>query len=72
MTADVQAAAPSVIVQEVSKDKQQKYYTFICLKEEKEQLLEALRPYNFSAVTLADQKGTATGSDASLEKKLKK
>ncbi|MEI3507524.1 MAG: hypothetical protein V8Q32_08950 [Anaerotignum faecicola] len=66
MTADVQAAAPSVIVQEVSKDKQQKYYAFICLKEEKEQLLEALRPYNFSAVTLADQKGSCNRSDASL------
>ena len=73
MTADVQAAAPSVIVQEVSKDKQQKYYAFICLKEEKEQLLEALRPYNFSAVTLADQKGTATEAMHRYEKrKLKK
>ena len=67
MTADVQAAAPSVIVQEVSKDKQQKYYTCIYLKEEKEQLLEALRPYNFSAVTLADQKRCIA-----MKKKLKK
>ena len=72
MTADVQAAAPSVIVQEVSKDKQQKYYTFICLKEEKEQLLEALRPYNFSAVTLADQKGTATEAMHRYEKEIEK
>ena len=72
MTADVQAAAPSVIVQEVSKDKQQKYYAFICLKEEKEQLLEALRPYNFSAVTLADQKGTATEAMHRYEKEIEK
>lgn len=72
MTADVQAAAPSVIVQEVSKDKQQKYYAFICLKEEKEQMLEALRPYNFSAVTLADQKGTATEAMHRYEKEIEK
>ena len=72
MAADVQAAAPSVIVQEVSKDKQQKYYAFICLKEEKEQLLEALRPYNFSAVTLADQKGTATEAMHRYEKEIEK
>ena len=61
-----------MIVQEVSKDKQQKYYAFICLKEEKEQLLEALRPYNFSAVTLADQKGTATEAMHRYEKEIEK
>lgn len=72
LTADVQAAAPSAIVQEVSKDKQQKYYAFICLKEEKEQLSEALRPYNFSAVTLADQKGTATEAMHRYEKEIEK
>ncbi len=72
LTADVQAAAPSAIVQEVSKDKQQKYYAFICLKEEKEQLLEALRPYNFSAVALADQKGTATEAMHRYEKEIEK
>lgn len=72
LTADVQAAAPSAIVQEVSKDKQQKYYAFICLKEEKEQLFEALRPYNFSAVTLADQKGTATEAMHRYEREIEK
>ena len=72
LTADVQAAAPSAIVQEVSKDKQQKYYAFICLKEEKEQLSEALRPYNFAVVTLADQKGTAAEATHRYEKEIEK
>ena len=42
------------------------------MKEEKEQLLEALRPYNFSAVTLADQKGTATEAMHRYEKEIEK
>lgn len=53
-------AAPGAMVWEVCSDKQQKYYSAICLKEEKEQILEALRPFNFTVVSLADQKGTPT------------
>lgn len=67
---EVQEAAPSAIVQEISKDKQQKYYSVICLKEEKEQVFEALRPYNFSAVTLTDQKGTAAEAMHRYEKNI--
>lgn len=53
-------AAPGAMVWEVCSDKQQKYYSAICLKEEKEQILEALRPFNFTVVSLAGQKGTPT------------
>lgn len=67
---EVHEAATSAIVQEVSKDKQQKYYSIICLKEEKEQVLETLRPYNFTAVTLTDQKGTATEAMHRYEQKI--
>lgn len=64
---EVHEMAPSTIVQEVSRDKQQKYYSFICLKEEKDSVLEALRPYNFAAVNLTDQ-GTATEAMHRYEK----
>lgn len=64
---DVHELAPGAIVQEVSKDKQQKYYSFICLKEEKDQVLEALRPHNFAVVNLQDQ-GTATEAIHRYEK----
>ncbi len=63
-------AAPSAVAQEISKDKQQKYYSIICLKEEKEQVLDALRPYDFSAVSLTDQKGTATEAIHRYEKEI--
>lgn len=63
----VQELAAGAIVQEVSKDKQQKYYSVICLKEEKDKVLEALRPYNFAVVNLADQ-GTATEATHRYEK----
>lgn len=72
LMADVQAAAPSAIVQEVGRDKQQKYYAFICLKEEREQMLAALHPYSFSAVSLAEQKGTATDAMRRYEKEIEK
>ena len=67
LTASVHEAASGAIVQEVSKDKQQKYYSVICLKEEKDKVLEALRPYNFAVVNLADQ-GTATEATHRYEK----
>ena len=66
----VQEGAPSAIVQEVSGDKQQKYFSIIVLKEEKDALYEALRPFNFSAISLADQKGTPTEAIHRYEKKI--
>ncbi len=51
-------AVPSVVMEEVSADKQQKYLYFLCLKEEKDLLYEALRPFAFVPVTLAENKGT--------------
>lgn len=59
MTA-VTERVPSAIVQEVGADKQQKYFSIIVLKEEKDALYEALRPFGFSAISMADQKGTPT------------
>ena len=69
MTA-VLEGAPSAIVQEVSADKQQKYFSIIVLKEEKDALYEALRPFNFSAISMADQKGTPTEAIHRYEKKI--
>lgn len=55
---DVLAALPSAVVNEIGADKQQKYFSFICWKDEKDQLYEALRPYGFVSVTLGETKGT--------------
>ncbi|MBQ7759083.1 V-type ATP synthase subunit I [Anaerotignum sp.] len=69
MTA-VLEGAPSAIVQEVSADKQQKYFSIIVLKEEKDALYEALRPFNFSAISMADQKGTPAEATHRYEKEI--
>lgn len=60
LMAAVTESVPSAIVQEVGADKQQKYFSIILLKEEKDALYEALRPFGFSAISMADQKGTPT------------
>ena len=52
------AAVPSAVIEEVGSDKQQRYLCFLCLKEEKDALYEALRAFSFSPVTLAGEKGT--------------
>lgn len=70
LMAAVLEGAPSAIVQEVSADKQQKYFSIICLKEEKDALYEALRPFNFSAVSMADQKGTPAEATHHYEKEI--
>ncbi len=70
LMAAVLEGAPSAIVQEVSADKQQKYFSIICLKEEKDALYEALRPFNFSAISMADQKGTPTEAMHRYEKEI--
>lgn len=66
----VHEATAGTVVQEVSEDKQQKYYSIICLKEEKDKVFEALRPYNFSAVNLGTE-GTATEAAHRYEKEIK-
>ena len=70
LMAAVLEGTPSAIVQEVSADKQQKYFSIICLKEEKDALYEALRPFNFSAVSMADQKGTPAEATHHYEKEI--
>lgn len=70
MTA-VTERVPSAIVQEVGADKQQKYFSIILLKEEKDALYEALRPFNFSAISMADQKGTPTEAIHRYETRIK-
>ncbi|WP_304508295.1 V-type ATP synthase subunit I [Anaerotignum sp.] len=50
--------APSAVVQQVSADVQQIYISIICLKEEREQVNEALREFAFNPISFAEQKGT--------------
>lgn len=51
--------APSSVVQQVSADAQQIYLSVICLKEEREQVFEALREFAFNPVSFTEHKGTA-------------
>ncbi|WP_312071864.1 V-type ATP synthase subunit I [Anaerotignum propionicum] len=48
----------SAVVQQVSADTQQIYISIICLKEEREQVYEALREFAFNPVSFAEHKGT--------------
>lgn len=56
---------------EVGADKQQAYYLLLCHRAEEQETMEALRPFNFSAVTFQDMTGTPGENlralDAALE-----
>lgn len=52
---------------EVGADKQQTYYFLICLRAEEQDVMESLRPFNFSAVTFQDVTGTAEENLRSLD-----
>ena len=70
LMAAVTESVPSAIVQEIGADKQQKYFSFIVLKEEKDGLYEALRPFGFSGINMADQQGTPTEAIHRYEKRI--
>ena len=61
---------PSAIMQEIGADKQQKYFSIIVLKEEKDALYEVLRPFNFSVVPMSEQQGTPTEAIHRNEKRI--
>ena len=52
---------------EVGADKQQTYYFLVCLRAEEQDVMESLRPFNFSAVTFQDVTGTAEENLRSLD-----
>ncbi|MDO4531351.1 MAG: V-type ATPase 116kDa subunit family protein, partial [Bacillota bacterium] len=66
----LEEGVPSAIMQEVGADKQQKYFSFILLKEEKEAFYEALKPFHFVAVPMAGQKGTPKEAIHQCEKRI--
>ncbi len=61
---------PSAVMQRVSTDKTQAYLCFICLKDEKNKALEILRQFNFTTVSLSDNRGTAAEASSSYEKRI--
>ncbi len=66
----LQESAPSAIMQEVGADKQQKYYSFLVLKEEKEAFYEALRPFHFTAIPMNGEQGTPKEAIHSCERRI--
>ncbi|MDD2397499.1 MAG: V-type ATP synthase subunit I [Tissierellia bacterium] len=55
----------------IDSDKDQYYCSFICLTEEKEDILEFLKQYGFSAVTFKELSGTAAENIIQYENSLK-
>lgn len=55
----------------IDSDKDQYYCSFICLTEEKEDILEFLKQYGFSAVTFKDLSGTAAENIIRYENSIK-
>lgn len=62
--------APSAVIQKVSSDKLQTYLCIICLKEEKPKVLESLRQFSFSVVSLGENVGTAAQAAENYTKKI--
>lgn len=63
-------AAPECELFEVSADKEQHYVCIVCLKEECEQALEALRSAGFTLSSISGLTGTAAENIADIERKL--
>ena len=59
------------LVNLIDSDKDQHYCSFICLTEEKEDILEFLKQYGFSAVTFKELRGTAADNITQYENSLK-
>ncbi|WP_317853727.1 V-type ATP synthase subunit I [Chakrabartyella piscis] len=72
LAVELQVASPSVIVEQVSADPQQMYISFICLKEERDAALDALRKFSFNMVALSDHEGTAAEAIGNIEKQIEK
>lgn len=70
MLTTVLEEVPSAVMQNVSADKNQTYLCFICLKEEKSRILEVLRRFSFSTITLNDNKGTADEAISEYNEKI--
>ncbi|MDY4082575.1 MAG: V-type ATP synthase subunit I [Candidatus Metalachnospira sp.] len=62
--------APSAVVQKVSSDKTQTYLCLICLKDEKSKVLESLKQFSFTSVSLSENNGTAEEAIQAYEKKI--
>lgn len=61
---------PSAVMQKVSSDKTQIYLCFICLKDERSKALEILRQFDFTTVSLSENKGTAAEAAETYEKRI--
>lgn len=55
----------------IDSDKDQYYFSFICLKDEKEEVYDLLKQYGFSTVTFKDVNGTAAENIRQYENTLK-
>lgn len=65
MERDVAAQAPDAVLQHASTDQEQHYLLLLCLKQDEEAAMEALKSFGFGRVTFKDQSGTA---NACIEK----
>ncbi len=67
LVSEVQAADESAIVQQVFLDKEFLYFDVICLKENKDLVLDALRNKNMNPISFGDYQDTPANTLAALE-----
>ncbi|MCQ4725401.1 V-type ATP synthase subunit I [Anaerotignum faecicola] len=60
------------VIFKVSGDEQMNYIFAVCYNDDKDDVLETLRLYNFNVITFGGVKGTASENIAEFEKELKK
>lgn len=71
LKADVREKTDRCIVNLVGSDKDQHYFSIICLIKEKDDIYEILKQYGFNTVAFKDLKGTAAENIVQYENKLK-
>jgi V/A-type H+-transporting ATPase subunit I len=70
MDSVLRAESERAVLYRVSSDKTQHCLVLICMHTEKENILNALRPYGFTVITFGDVKGTAGETIAELRTRL--
>lgn len=71
LKADLEQKTDKCYVNLVGSDKDQYYFSIICLTKEKDDIYEVLKQYGFNTVVFKDLTGTASENIVQYEKKLK-
>lgn len=67
---DVEAKTPRTVITVVGSDADQHYLSILCMKQEKEDVLDILRQFGFNTVTFKDMQGTAAQNIGRMEARM--